>query len=84
MEFYLFVRDLIFDKNHEFQVKTYMEAYRSGHNGPDSKSRVVSDGMGSTKPVFMDEAVKLCTQGLEIVNWASNDQGTEPDVVMAC
>lgn len=32
----------------------------------------------------MDEAVKLCTQGLEIVNWASNDQGTEPDVVMAC
>jgi len=32
----------------------------------------------------MDEAVKLCTQGLEIVNWASNDQGIEPDVVMAC
>ena len=32
----------------------------------------------------MDEAVKLCTQGLEIIDWASNDQGTEPDVVMAC
>ena len=32
----------------------------------------------------MDEAVSLCTQGLKIIDWASNDQGSEPDVVMAC
>ncbi len=32
----------------------------------------------------MDEAVKHCTRGLGIWNWASNDQGSEPDVVMAC
>jgi len=32
----------------------------------------------------MDEAVKHCTAGIGIWNWASNDQGTEPDVVMAC
>ncbi|MGF1677528.1 MAG: phosphoketolase [Rivularia sp. (in: cyanobacteria)] len=32
----------------------------------------------------MDEAVKHCTTGIGIWGWASNDQGTEPDVVMAC
>ncbi|PKM71770.1 MAG: phosphoketolase [Firmicutes bacterium HGW-Firmicutes-16] len=32
----------------------------------------------------MDAAVKHCTQGIGIWQWASNDQGDEPDVVMAC
>ncbi|MEO9021088.1 MAG: phosphoketolase family protein [Ginsengibacter sp.] len=32
----------------------------------------------------MDEAVEHCTQGIGIWQWASNDQGAEPDVVMAC
>jgi len=32
----------------------------------------------------MDAAVKHCTSGLGIWPWASNDQGGEPDVVMAC
>jgi xylulose-5-phosphate/fructose-6-phosphate phosphoketolase len=32
----------------------------------------------------MDEAVIHCTQGIGIWQWASNDQGAEPDVVMAC
>jgi xylulose-5-phosphate/fructose-6-phosphate phosphoketolase len=32
----------------------------------------------------MDTAVKHCTAGIGIWEWASNDQGTEPDVVMAC
>jgi xylulose-5-phosphate/fructose-6-phosphate phosphoketolase len=32
----------------------------------------------------MDEAVKHCTAGLGIWEWASNDRGGEPDVVMAC
>jgi xylulose-5-phosphate/fructose-6-phosphate phosphoketolase len=32
----------------------------------------------------MDEAVIHCTQGLGIWQWASNDQNSEPDVVMAC
>jgi xylulose-5-phosphate/fructose-6-phosphate phosphoketolase len=32
----------------------------------------------------MDSAVKHCTSGLGIWSWASNDQGGEPDVVMAC
>jgi xylulose-5-phosphate/fructose-6-phosphate phosphoketolase len=32
----------------------------------------------------MDAAVKHCTAGLGIWEWASNDEGGEPDVVMAC
>jgi xylulose-5-phosphate/fructose-6-phosphate phosphoketolase len=32
----------------------------------------------------MDQAVKHCTAGLSIWEWASNDKEGEPDVVMAC
>jgi len=32
----------------------------------------------------MDDAIKHCTAGLGIWEWASNDKGGEPDVVMAC
>lgn len=32
----------------------------------------------------MDEAVKHCTKGIGIWNFASNDEGKEPDIVMAC
>jgi xylulose-5-phosphate/fructose-6-phosphate phosphoketolase len=32
----------------------------------------------------MDAAVKHCTAGIGIWEWASNDFGSEPDVVMAC
>jgi xylulose-5-phosphate/fructose-6-phosphate phosphoketolase len=32
----------------------------------------------------MDQAIKHCTAGLGIWEWASNDRGGAPDVVMAC
>jgi xylulose-5-phosphate/fructose-6-phosphate phosphoketolase len=32
----------------------------------------------------MDEAIVHCTRGLGIWEWASNDEGGEPDVVLAC
>ncbi|CAK0781121.1 putative phosphoketolase [Gammaproteobacteria bacterium] len=32
----------------------------------------------------MDAAVKHCTQGIGIWQWASNDQAVAPDMVMAC
>jgi len=32
----------------------------------------------------MDAALKHCTAGIGIWDWASSDQGGEPDVVMAC
>ncbi len=38
------------------------------------------------RPQFltMEQAVKHSTQGIGIWDWASNDQGFEPDIVMAC
>ena len=32
----------------------------------------------------MESAIRHCTAGIGIWEWASNDQGNEPDVVMAC
>ena len=32
----------------------------------------------------MDEAIAHCTRGLGIWDWACNDDGDEPDVVLAC
>jgi xylulose-5-phosphate/fructose-6-phosphate phosphoketolase len=32
----------------------------------------------------IDSAIKHCTAGIGIWEWASNDKGAEPDVVMAC
>jgi xylulose-5-phosphate/fructose-6-phosphate phosphoketolase len=32
----------------------------------------------------MDSAIKHCTAGIGIWEWASNDKGSEPDVVMVC
>ena len=32
----------------------------------------------------MESAVRHCTEGLGIWRWASNDEGEEPDIVMAC
>ena len=32
----------------------------------------------------MEAAVEHCTRGIGVWQWASNDQGAEPDVVMAC
>ncbi|MGI5979558.1 MAG: phosphoketolase [Oscillospiraceae bacterium] len=32
----------------------------------------------------MEQAIRHCTQGIGIWEWASSDQGEEPDVVMAC
>lgn len=32
----------------------------------------------------MDQAIAHCTAGISIWDWASNDEGKEPDVVMAC
>ncbi|MEO9032371.1 MAG: phosphoketolase family protein [Ginsengibacter sp.] len=32
----------------------------------------------------MDEAVMHCSRGIGIFKWASNDEDSEPDVVMAC
>jgi xylulose-5-phosphate/fructose-6-phosphate phosphoketolase len=32
----------------------------------------------------IDEAILHCTRGIGVLDWASNDAGTEPDVVLGC
>ncbi len=32
----------------------------------------------------IEEAIAHCTRGIGVWDWASNDEGTEPDVVLAC
>src|SRR5438552_2901443 len=44
---------------------------------------IVSDKQMHLQYLTMDEAIEHCTKGLGIWPWASNDQGSEPDLVMA-
>jgi len=45
---------------------------------------IVADKQKHLQYLDMDAAIKHCTKGLGIWEWASNDGGCEPDVVMAC
>ena len=45
---------------------------------------IVASKHPSCQWLTMEQAVKHCTQGIGIWEWASNDCGEEPDVVMAC
>lgn len=45
---------------------------------------IVSDKQKHLQYMDMDYAIKHCTKGLGIWDWASTDKGTEPDVVVAC
>jgi len=44
---------------------------------------IVADKQVHLQYLNMDAAIAHCTKGAGIWNWASNDQGAEPDVVMA-
>ena len=44
---------------------------------------IIASKHPSNQWLTMDEAVKHCTKGVGIWNFASNDQGKEPDIVMA-
>jgi len=45
---------------------------------------IVADKKPHLQYLNMAEAVKHCSKGIGIWNWASTDSGAEPDVVMAC
>lgn len=45
---------------------------------------VVAGKQPALQYLDMDTAVKHCTAGIGIWEWASNDRGGEPDVVMGC
>jgi len=44
---------------------------------------IVADKQRHLQYLDMDAAIKHCVKGIGIWDWASNDQGVEPDVVMA-
>jgi xylulose-5-phosphate/fructose-6-phosphate phosphoketolase len=45
---------------------------------------VVAGKQPAPQWLTMEQAINHCTAGIGIWDWASNDQGGEPDVVMAC
>ena len=45
---------------------------------------IVSDKQTHLQYLDMNAAITHCTKGIGIWDWASNDQGHEPDLVMAC
>jgi xylulose-5-phosphate/fructose-6-phosphate phosphoketolase len=45
---------------------------------------IVAGKQSAPQWLDMDAAVKHCTAGIGIWDWASNDRNSEPDVVMAC
>lgn len=45
---------------------------------------IVAGKQSAPQWLDMDAAVKHCTAGVGIWDWASNDQENEPDIVMAC
>ena len=49
----------------------------------DDINVIVADKQTHLQFLDMDAAIKHCTKGIGIWDWASNDQGADPDVVMA-
>lgn len=45
---------------------------------------IVAGKKPSLQYLDMNQAIKHCTTGAGIWEWASNDEGSEPDLVMAC
>jgi xylulose-5-phosphate/fructose-6-phosphate phosphoketolase len=45
---------------------------------------IVADKAEHLQYLTMDDAIRHCTKGIGIWDFASSDQGREPDVVMAC
>ena len=45
---------------------------------------IVAGKQPESQWLTMDAAIRHCTVGIGIWTWASNDEGVEPDVVMAC
>jgi xylulose-5-phosphate/fructose-6-phosphate phosphoketolase len=45
---------------------------------------IVAGKQPSLNWLSMEDAIRHCTRGIGVWDWASNDEGGEPDVVMAC
>jgi xylulose-5-phosphate/fructose-6-phosphate phosphoketolase len=45
---------------------------------------IVAGKQPALQYLSMESAIKHCTAGIGIWEWASNDRGNEPDIIMAC
>jgi xylulose-5-phosphate/fructose-6-phosphate phosphoketolase len=82
--------DVVVNKNPEVtriylppDVNTLLSTVDHCLQSRDDINVIVADKQNHLQYLDMDAAIKHCTKGIGIWDWASNDQGAEPDVVMA-
>ena len=82
--------DVVVNKNPEVtriylppDVNTLLSTVNHCLQSRDDINVIVADKQNHLQYLDMDAAIKHCTKGIGIWDWASNDQGAEPDVVMA-
>jgi len=82
--------DVVVNKNPEVtriylppDVNTLLSTVDHCLQSRDDINVIVADKQNHLQYLDMDAAIKHCTKGLGIWEWASNDQGSEPDVVIA-
>ncbi|MBK1655173.1 phosphoketolase family protein [Allochromatium vinosum] len=82
--------DVVVNKNPEVtriylppDVNTLLSTVNHCLQSRDDINVIVADKQSHLQYLDMDAAIKHCTKGIGIWEWASNDQGAEPDVVMA-
>lgn len=63
-------------------VNTLLSTVNHCLQSRDDINVIVADKQSHLQYLDMDAAIKHCTKGLGIWDWASNDQGTEPDAVI--
>jgi xylulose-5-phosphate/fructose-6-phosphate phosphoketolase len=81
--------DVVVNKNPEVtriylppDVNTLLSTVDHCLQSRDDINVIVADKQNHLQYLDMDAAIKHCTKGIGIWDWASNDQGAEPDVVM--
>ncbi len=81
--------DVVVNKNPEVtriylppDVNTLLSTVDHCLQSRDDINVIVADKQNHLQYLSMEEAIKHCTKGLGIWNWASNDQGSEPDAVL--
>jgi xylulose-5-phosphate/fructose-6-phosphate phosphoketolase len=81
--------DVVVNKNPEVtriylppDVNTLLSTADHCLRSHDDINVIVCDKQNHLQYLDMDAAIKHCTKGLGIWEWASNDQGGEPEVVM--
>ncbi len=81
--------DVVVNKNPEVtriylppDVNTLLSVADHCLRSHDDINVIVADKQMHIQYLDMEAAIKHCTKGIGIWDWASNDQGSEPDVVM--